>query len=371
MAGKYEVSNDEPIFRLPPFKVEEVVLIASETVDWGLEMFSIPSFWRDTKGEGVKVAVLDTGIALQHSDVKKAVCDSKDFTGSSAGAYDLQGHGTHVAGIIAAREDNNGVVGVAPLAELYIGKVLGDNGSGTAQSVADGIQWAVEQGVDIISMSLGSPYLSEIIHNAIIEAEKKGVFIICAAGNEGPRLDTVGYPARFKETVSVGSIDRSRKISHFSARGDQVDIVAPGDKILSTYPPQSYATLSGTSMATPFVTGVVALMVAKHKKFGGDTPVKSQTDLIQHLRKTAIDAGPVGFDPNYGFGIINPEDLLHFQSARLLQLLASEDLTESGRKKLNDFIGGEIRPTPGGESYLEGSIRDGVGEIRGGIRIKL
>ncbi len=302
--------SDDPIFVLPPYKVEQVLITSAEIIDWGLEMFAIPNLWKQTKGQGIKVAVLDTGIVLRHPEFIGAIEEARDFTRSPSGPHDVEGHGTHVAGIIAARQNRGGVVGVAPLAKLLVGKVLGDNGYGTAQQLVRGIRWAIDQKADIISMSLGSPIPSPEIHEAIKAAIQAGIFVVCAAGNSGPDLDTVDYPGLYPETIAVGAIDRRRRVAKFSSRGQGVDIVAPGDQILSTYPPRGVAVLSGTSMATPFVSGVVALMLAKHRDFGGQTVVKTQADLIEHLRKTAIDAGAPGFDPYYGFGLINPEALL-------------------------------------------------------------
>ncbi len=374
MAKKNKKENktvSDPIFMLPPYKVESVILAAAETIDWGLELFSIPALWKQTQGKGIKVAVLDTGIDFQHPDLAEAILDSKDFTKSRSGASDVQGHGTHVAGIIAARKDSRGVVGVSPMAQLLIGKVLGDNGSGSAESVTNGIRWAIEKKANIISMSLGTSVPDEGIHNAIKDAVKENIFVICAAGNSGPQLDTVDYPGAFPETIAVGAIDREKTVPRFSSRGQQVDIVAPGDNILSTYPPRNFATLSGTSMATPFVSGIVALMLSKHREYGGSTPVNTQEQLVEHLRKTAIDMGPLGFDPHYGFGLINPEELLRSQALKLLNLVAEEDLTETGLKKVQAFLGGAIKAAANGESYLEGSIRDIVGETRGGIKIRL
>jgi subtilisin family serine protease len=189
-------------------------------------------------------------------------------------------------------------------------KVLNDEGSGTSADIVAGIRWAVETGADILSMSLGSPEPDEEIHQALLLAIAKGVFVITAAGNEGPELDTVGYPAGFPEMIAVGSIDRTKKLSSFSSRGRQVDIVAPGDQITSCYPPRSYAVLSGTSMATPFVSGVVALMLAKHRKLGGKTPIETQQDMIEHRCRSSDDAGKAGFDPLYGCGVINPAKLM-------------------------------------------------------------
>jgi len=290
--------------------VDKVMLATAETIDWGLKLLGIPPLWKETQGEGIKVAVLDTGIALEHPDLQPAILKVKDFTRSPSAAYDAQGHGTHVSGIIAARRNAKGIVGVAPQSKIIAAKVLNDEGAGTPQDIVAGIHWAIESGADILSMSLGSPEPDEEIHLALLLAISKGIFVITAAGNEGPDLDTVGYPAGFPEIVAVGSIDRRKRLSQFSSRGRQVDVVAPGDEITSCYPPRSYATLSGTSMATPFISGVVALALAKHRKIGGKTPLRTQQDLIEHLCRTSADAGLDGFDPLYGCGIVNPEKLI-------------------------------------------------------------
>ena len=300
----------QPIYRLPPFKVDKVMLATAETIDWGLKLFGIPPLWKETQGEGTKVGVLDTGIALEHPDLQPAILKAQDFTRSPSAAYDAQGHGTHVSGIIAARRNAKGIVGVAPQSKIITAKVLNDEGSGTSSDIVAGIHWAISSGADILSMSLGSPEPDEDIHQALLLAISKGVFVITAAGNEGPDLDTVGYPAGFPEMVAVGSIDRRKRLSQFSSRGRQVDVVAPGDEITSCYPPRSYATLSGTSMATPFISGVVALALAKHRKMGGKTPLRTQQDLIEHLCRTSADAGLAGFDPLYGCGIVNPAKLI-------------------------------------------------------------
>ena len=299
-----------PIYRLPPFKVDKVMLATAETIDWGLKLLGVPPLWRETQGEGIKVGVLDTGIALEHPDLAPAIIEARDFTRSPSAAYDAQGHGTHVSGIIAARRNAHGIVGVAPEAKIITAKVLNDEGAGTSQDIVAGIRWAVEAGADILSMSLGSSEPDEEIHQALLLAIAKGIFVITAAGNEGPDLDTVGYPAGFPEMVAVGSIDRRKHLSQFSSRGRQVDVVAPGDEITSCYPPRGYAVLSGTSMATPYVSGVVALALAKHRNMGGKTPLRTQQDLIQHLCRTSADAGPAGFDPLYGCGILDPAKLI-------------------------------------------------------------
>lgn len=295
---------------LPPYTVESVALAdGGQQIDWGLTLLGIPALWAKTRGKGVRVAILDTGIATQHQDLKDAILDAQDFTGSRNGVADVAGHGSHVAGTIGARDNPGGVVGVAPDCGLLVGKVLGDNGSGSNTQVANGIRWAISTRADIISMSLGSPMPDATIQQAINDALAAGIIVVCAAGNDGPVLDTIGYPAKWPGVISVGSIDRQKQISKFSSRGDRVDIVAPGDRILSDWPPNSLAMLSGTSMATPLVSGVVALMIAA-ARLDGTASTLTPSRVIELLRSTATDAGPPGKDSAYGYGIIDPNKLL-------------------------------------------------------------
>ena len=321
----------EVVLRIPPFKVEAVFTACSETVDWGIDLLGIQPFWRHTKGGGIKIAVLDTGIALTHPDLQDAILDAKDFTNSRSGPSDTLGHGTAVAGIMAARENSSGVIGVAPKSKLLIAKVLDDNGAGTARAVLDSLNWAAEQGAHVISMSLGTVTEVPGLHQEIKKAAKR-CRIICAAGNEGPDLGTVNYPARFPETISVGAIDRRRKIAKFSSRGGTVDIVAPGDRILTTYPPRGLARMNGTSMATPLVSGVVALMLSSPSGI----KIKTTKGLRKVLRETAVDMGAPGRDPHYGWGIINPTKLLNheFLAKSASITLTPEDLSDSGMEKL-------------------------------------
>jgi subtilisin family serine protease len=303
-----------PTYRLPPFRVERTYRALAETIDWGLAAYGVPEVWKQTRGRGIRVAVLDTGIDDAHPDLTETTLAARDFTGSSSGLKDRVGHGTHVAGIIAARQNGVGVVGLCPELKadgggLLVAKVLGDDGAGSDAAVTAGLLWAIEQQAHVISLSLGSPQDSPAMHRAIRRAADRGMFVICAAGNNG-RDDSVDYPARYAETVAVAAVDRHGRVATFSSRGPQVDIAAPGQDVLSTYLEGGYAKLSGTSMAAPFVTGVVALVLSKHHSQGGQTPVADTEQLLAHLARTARDAGSPGKDPAYGFGLIDPASLV-------------------------------------------------------------
>ena len=305
----HEGINDKlPDIQLPPITAEFVVSALSEVIDWGLRTLGVPDWWKETKGDCIKVAVLDTGVDTKHQDLKDQIESYKDFTSSPRGIDDVVGHGTHCSGIIAGIDNGMGVIGVAPRCRLYIGKVLGDQGNGDFSWIVNGIDWCLEQNVDIISMSLGAPMGSEPMHRAIKKAFDAGKIIVCAAGNEGEsRSDTINYPAKYPEVISVGSIDANMSRSNFSSVGERIDIMAPGGRIYSCYPPNSYGILSGTSMATPFIAGVCALVLAKHRKVAGGTPLNNNNDMKEHLIKACTPSSDL---KKYGRGIINPKELL-------------------------------------------------------------
>lgn len=295
------------IHRLPPWKINSLVKQLTESVDWGLFANNVPQHWKDTQGENIDVAVLDTGIELTHPDLKDAIKDAQDFSGSMFGPQDKNGHGTHTAGTIGARKNNIGVVGVAPNCNLLIGKVLGDDGSGSGDMVAKGILWAINKKAHIISMSLGSAYNDPQIFAAIQQAIQAGIIIICAAGNDGVD-NSVNYPGKY--TCAVSAYDKSFNLADFSSRGPEVIVSAPGVDIVSTFllSQGGYASLSGTSMATPFVAGVVALYLALLKK--NNTSLPNEDGIKNFLKAKSKDAGDPGFDPDYGWGLINPDSML-------------------------------------------------------------
>lgn len=289
---------------LPPYRVHYRMMTLAETKNYGHRLHNIPAAWKKSKGEGVKVAVLDTGLPV-HRDLEVQIEDAENFTMDPI--TDIQGHSTHVSGIIAAAENNEGVIGVAPKSRLYIGKVLGDNGSGSDFEIADGIRWAINKGVDIINMSLGAPaqfeeYMQET-KKAVIEAYEAGIVVICAAGNES--ADLVGFPARLEQAIAVAAVDSNEEKANFSNKGSALDFAAAGVRILSTYTNNTYAELSGTSMASPQIAGIAALVLSEHKNrdIPSSTPINNPEDLREHIRKISVDLGTQGHDTEFGDGL--------------------------------------------------------------------
>jgi subtilisin len=273
----------------------------SQVIDWGVHIVQAPSIWHATKGEGMKISVLDTGVDLTHPDLVGNIKAYVNFTTPNVqDATDRQGHGTHCAGVIAAIDNQQGIIGIAPSAELYIAKVLGDDGSGGMDSISRGVDWAIAQGVDVISMSLGcSTDPGPSLHDGIKRARAAGIVIVAASGNEST---SCGWPAAYDEVIAVGAVDQALDKASFSNFSKEVDIAAPGVNILSTYMNGGYAKLSGTSMATPIVAGVIALIQSFARRNG----IKATPDMmIAMINQRSVDLGTAGHDDNFGNGLIN------------------------------------------------------------------
>lgn len=298
------------------------------SLQWGLNMIHASKGWDSISDNGsVVAAVIDTGVDAQHPDLQGRVLGGYNFIQekSNGQAYnptdatDDHGHGTHVSGIIAALCNNErGITGVVGNGEVDIlpVKVLNDRGRGTSFDVAKGIRYAADQGADIINLSLGSSFRTQVEADAIAYAQDRGVVVIAAAGNESSRVEYT-YPASFPGVIAVGAIDASQNRAYFSNYGETLDVVAPGVDILSCVPTWLgekdkrfgekvygssqngyYEAWSGTSMATPHVVGVAALYKLAH-------PDASSLEITEVLIHTAADIGPIGKDNDTGYGLVD------------------------------------------------------------------
>lgn len=249
-------------FHLPHHKVKQhVKALSSYTTPDGIKMTNAQTLWtKANQGEGIVVATIDTGVLYTHPDLKSQVIGGKDFTGKGD-FLDGNGHGTHVAGTILA---NGGIVGMAPKAKLLALKALSDDGSGVMEWTLEALAYAINQKVDVINMSLGGPGSQEL-HQLVQQANQAGIIICAASGNEGdgnPNTVEISFPGDYHEVIEVGAVDNAGNLARFSNTNPEVDILAPGVHVLSTYLSNAYAYLDGTSMATPHVTGAMALLKA-------------------------------------------------------------------------------------------------------------
>lgn len=282
---------------------------SAQILPWAILSFDVAKYWEYTEGANVTVAVIDTGCDLNHEDIKNNLVDGYNFVEINKDPIDRNGHGTHVAGTIAAINNGRGIVGVAPKTRIMPIKALDDSGMGSNNNVGDAIVWAIENGADIITMSLGSEYPSLAIEKALILAEKKNVIVFCAAGNSGIKND-VNFPARYDETISIGAINKELDICEFSCSGDSLDFLAPGQDIISSTPGNSYSSMTGTSMATPFAVGCASLWLSYERSKSGTASRFTKNEYINHFKTNALklkDTKYSGLKRYEGNGIIQPK----------------------------------------------------------------
>ena len=267
---------------------------------WGLFATGADRVWAVTTGRGVTVAVVDSGSG-PHPDLAENLLPGRSFMNSTetqdGNDIDASGHGSHVAGIIAAAANNGiGGSGVAPNAKILPIKVLDQAGQGDARDVATGVRYAADSGAQVINLSLGGATESPSLTQAIQYANDKGALVVAAAGNGGA-TDKPKWPASLDLTIAVTAVDSSRNVTSFDQRGDYIDIAAPGASIVSTAK-GDYVALSGTSMAAGFVAGAAALLFAAE-------PRVSNAQVRDILLRTATDIGDPGRDQTYGVGFLN------------------------------------------------------------------
>jgi subtilisin len=292
---------------------EDAVIMAVEPVlsqeyidSWGVNHIGAENAHASgNKGRGVKVAVIDSGIDYTHVDLQDNYRGGYDFVFNDDDPYDDNriSHGTHMAGIIAAQENNAGVIGVAPEADIYAVKVLDGAGFGLLSWLVAGIEWSVENGIDVINMSLGGDRDFQSLRDACEYAYSEGVLIIAAAGNTYG--GEVQYPAAYGTVVAVTGTDALDMQATFSPYGPEIELAAPGLDILSTVVNGNYDTLSGTSQAAAHVAGTAALFYGSDIEDVNGDLIIDNIDVRSALQATAIDAGDEGPDNVYGYGIVD------------------------------------------------------------------
>jgi len=276
-------------------KPGKVVPQPTQSKPWGIDCIEADECWTQYTGDSVNVAILDTGIDTVHPDLIPNIQDGVSFVSYTSGYQDDNGHGTHVAGIVAAADNSFGVIGVGPKIHLYAVKVLDRKGNGYTSNIIKGLEWCLSNNIQVVNMSLGSSAYSQALADAVKKLNTAGIVQVAAAGNSG---GSVIYPAALDEVIAVGAIDNNNSLAWFSCYGPEIDLVAPGVGIYSTYKGKTYSTMSGTSMAAPHVTGAAALILNADSS-------KTPAEVQSLLESNTTELGEPGRDDYYGWGLIN------------------------------------------------------------------
>lgn len=265
---------------------------------WNLPAIETNQGWDLSKGSNdVIVGIVDTGADINHPDLQGQLLSGYNVVDPGSDPLDDVGHGTHVAGIIGAVVNNNeGVAGISWYNKILPVKALDKSGSGTTYSVSEGIIWAADHGAKVINLSLGNYADSQFLHDAVRYAYDKDVVLVSAAGNDN--TERPGFPAAYPEVLAVAATDANMKKASYSNYGDYIDVAAPGTSIASTYPGNQYAALSGTSMASPHVAAMAALIRSRN-------PDLTNKQVMDIMCQSTIDLGPKGHDKYYGNGQID------------------------------------------------------------------
>jgi len=232
-----------------------------QELTWGVDRINADLVWGFNTGSEIKVAILDTGIDLEHPDLMDNIKGNVNMIKPLKTGNDNNGHGTHVAGIVAAVDNEIGVIGAGPEVSLYAVKVLDNQGRGWLSDLIDGLDWCIDNGMQVVNMCFGSSVDNQSFHDAIIEAYDAEITLVASAGNRGENGGEIEYPAKYPETIAVSAVDENDNFAFFSSYGPEIDLAAPGVNVKSTYKNGSYRIMSGTSMSAPHVTGTAALIL--------------------------------------------------------------------------------------------------------------
>lgn len=289
--------------------------------NWGVEYLRIPETWKTTRGEGVTVLVIDTGCPAAvirgkttlHPDLagNVEVDRCRSFVYDEDGIFDESGHSTACCGVIAAEDNRQGVVGYAPAAKIVTYKAVPKSGAGKPSDLVKALEAAIDLRPDVVSVSIGLSAGASKMRKSIRALADMGIPVVCSAGNGGE--EGVRYPAKFPETMAVAAFGRDLRPADFSARGAEVDFAFPGVGIRTTWLKGGYRTVSGTSLACPACAGVIALLIAKHRRQEAETGVndcRTVADIYGHLRKYAVNPDAAGVrDKSWGWGYVSVESL--------------------------------------------------------------
>lgn len=251
-------------FYLPQASQASLSFDPKQRIPWGISAVRASKLWHKTQGKYVRIGIVDTGADYHHPDIRHALRQGVNILNRRLSAADDNGHGTHIAGTIAAcglGHGSSGIRGAAPKAWLYPVKAFDHEGSAYVSDILLAIEWCMMNKMDIINMSFGMTEYSPAMLQAVKAAHLNGVIVVASSGNAG-KADSVDYPAKLPYTIGVGAINKRGKIAVFSNRGNEVDLYGPGEAIYSTWPGRRYNELSGTSMAAAHVSGVLALLIA-------------------------------------------------------------------------------------------------------------
>lgn len=309
-----------------------------QTVDWGVERVEGPTAADGVDESGTRVAVIDTGVDYDHEDFGDAVAWGANTVGDTTiegrtAADDGNGHGTHVAGAVAARNNDRGVVGVAPQSSVYAMKALDDDGTGQVSDVIEAIDLAVKgpdgtvgtaDDADVLSMSFGASSGSSALQDALAGASNHAL-LVAAAGNNGdgdPDTNTVSYPAKYESVIAVAATNRNDETTTWSAEGSEVELAAPGADISSTYPGDEYRSFSGTSMAAPHVSGTAALVIAGEQADDGEFDPALVRDRLQ---ESTVDIESDGVDSLSGYGLLQADTAVNSNDPPAVEVTTPND----------------------------------------------
>lgn len=270
---------------------QEATFRSFSQVLWGVGRICAHKTWERARGKGVKVAILDTGIS-PHPNLE--IAGGVNIMQKEGSFHDNNGHGTHVAGIVAAIGKDGMPYGVAPEVELYAVKALDKDGEGYVSDIIEGLEWCILNRINVVNMSLGLPTTNAVLHSMVEQTYRKGIVMVASVGNNGKNNNKIDFPARYAEVIAVAATEKGDQIALYSSRGKGIHVSAPGSDIFSTNYKGGFISRSGTSMAAAHVAGTVALLLAKQPKLSPrlarHTLMRTAT-LLKRVKQSAQGAG--------------------------------------------------------------------------------